>query len=99
VILAVRRVRGASLAPRIREGDYVIISRIPLFFHRLSVGDVVVFKQHEYGQLIKWVERIRPDGSLIVRGDDLDSIDSRRFGPIQVKAVVGLVLLHIPKIS
>lgn len=97
MILAVRRVRGASLAPRFREGDFVVISRIPLLFRRLAVGDVVVFKQAEYGQLIKRVERICKDGSLVVRGGDIDSVDSRCFGPIQVKTVLGLVLFHIPK--
>ncbi len=97
MILAIRRVRGVSLAPRFREGDYVVISRIPLLFRRPAVGDVVVFKQHEYGQLIKRVERIRPDGSLVVRGDDIDSLDSRRFGPVQAAAVEGVVIWHISR--
>ena len=97
MILAVRRVRGVSLAPRFREGDFVLISRIPLLFRRPAVGDVLVFKQPEYGQLIKRVEQIYADGSLDVRGDDIDSVDSRRFGPIQVEAVLGLVVLHVPK--
>ena len=91
------RVRGDSLAPRIRAGDFVLISRVPLLFRRPAVGDVLVFKQPEYGQLIKRVEKIHADGSFDVRGDDIDSIDSRRFGAVQVEAVVGLVVWHIAK--
>jgi signal peptidase I len=97
VILAVRRVRGGSLAPRFRAGDFVLISRFPLLFRRPAVGDVLVFKQPEYGQLIKRVEKIHADGSLDVRGETIDSVDSRRFGAIQVEAVVGLVIWHISK--
>jgi nickel-type superoxide dismutase maturation protease len=97
VILAVRRVRGDSLAPRFRAGDFVVISRIPLLFRRPAAGDVVVFRQPDYGQLIKRVEQVKSDGSLFVLGDDIDSVDSRRFGPIQPKALIGLVVLHVPR--
>jgi len=88
-------VRGSSLAPRIRDGDFVLVSRVPLWLRRPAAGDVVVFHQPDYGQLIKRVERVLPDGRLFVRGEDIDSVDSRRFGPLPPRAVQGLVVAHI----
>jgi hypothetical protein len=73
----------------------VIVSGLGL--PKLRCGDVVVFDHPEYGRLIKRVEQIEPCGHLHVRGDDIDSIDSRRFGPIPRSFVRARMIAHIKR--
>ncbi len=92
------KVSGDSLLPVYREGDFVVISTIPLFFGALKRGDIVVFRHEVYGTLIKMVEAMAPGGGeLYVVGTREDSVDSRRFGPISRQDVVGKVICHIKK--
>lgn len=97
MILQFIKVRGASLAPDFRDGDFVVTSTIPIFFRPLRPGDVVVFHQPGYGRLIKRVARIEPCGRLYVLGSGEGSVDSRAFGPIYPDALQGVVLWHIAK--
>ena len=89
------RVRGDSLAPRFRSGDFVAVSALPLRLRPPRPTDVLVFDHPEYGRLIKRLERVEPDGRLFMCGDDIDSVDSRRFGPIDTTTVRGVVVWHI----
>lgn len=93
ILLQVLRVRGDSLAPRYRDGDFVVISGLAI--NAIRPGDVVVFDHPEYGRLIKRVEGLEPCGHLRVRGDDIDLVDSRRFGPVPRSSVLGRVVWHI----
>ncbi len=94
----VLKVSENSLSPMYQEGDYVVISTIPLIFGAPRRGDVIVFRHAVYGTLIKMVEAVMPGGEeLRVLGTHADSVDSRRFGPISRQDVVGKVIWHIKK--
>ena len=94
----VLKVSENSLSPAYQEGDYVVISTIPLLFGAPRRGDVVVFRHALYGTLIKMVEAVMPGGEeLRVVGTHADSVDSRRFGPISRQDVIGKVIWHIKK--
>ncbi len=95
LILGVIKIKGNSLAPRLRAGDFVIVSGWALALRPCRPGDLVIFDQQEYGRLIKRVERVMPDGRLEVRGDDIDSTDSRLFGPVPPSALRARVLWAI----
>ena len=95
ILLKILHVQGDSLAPRYQNGDYVLITGWGA--KRARPGDVVIFDHPGYGRLIKRVESIEPCGALRVRGDDIDSVDSRRFGPVPLSAVLGRVIWHIRK--
>jgi signal peptidase I len=95
VILSIFKIRGTSLAPEFRDGDFVLASRLPIWFRRLRIGDVVVFRQPGYGTLIKRVAELTPCGHLMVQGDDVESVDSRAFGPVRPSDVRGRVVWHI----
>jgi signal peptidase I len=97
VIFEIFKVRGASLAPEYRDGDFVVASALPIFFRPPRVGQVIVFQHAVYGRLIKRVERIEPRGQIVVAGSGAGSIDSRTFGPIGRQAVRGVVLWHIKR--
>ena len=90
------RINSDSLSPEYQEGDFVLISKIPFFLRNISPGDVVVFRQIAYGRMIKRVERLDPHGGLVyVRGDHIDSKDSRHFGPIPRVDLLGKVIWHL----
>jgi signal peptidase I len=95
-MLSLLRVSGDSLAPAYQDGDFVVVSKIPFFLGMIRCGDIIVFKNSEYGTMIKKVDRITPGGDEIyVVGTHENSVDSRRFGAISKQAVVGKVIWHI----
>lgn len=97
-MIQIMRVSGNSLAPDFHEGDFVVIVKIPFFLHikRIKSGDVIVFSHPDYGIMVKRVESIFPvSGEIWVQGNHPSSIDSRQFGPIQQKDVIGKIIWHI----
>jgi phage repressor protein C with HTH and peptisase S24 domain len=94
----VLRVSGNSLSPEYADGDYVLLSRIPVLAGLLAPGDVIAFENDEFGVMIKLVDSISTDGTEItVKGTHPLSVDSGRFGPVKRKRVIGKVIRHIKK--
>jgi nickel-type superoxide dismutase maturation protease len=92
------KVTGDSLYPAYRQGDFVLVTKIPFFLNSILQGDVIVFNHPAYGTLIKCVESVSADhGAYIVLGMHENSVDSRHFGPVDRSAVVGKVIWHISK--
>jgi len=89
------KVADSSLTPDFEDGDYVVATRIPILFRAPRPGQVVVFRQAEYGTMIKRVERVLDDENLFVVGTHTWSVDSRQFGPVKRSDVIGVVVLHI----
>jgi len=86
--LFIRRVVGASMAPKLQPGQLIIATSL---FRRLRTGQVVVVHTNNR-ELIKRIERIDHD-KLFVIGDNLaQSTDSRQFGWLDRRAVVGRVI-------
>jgi hypothetical protein len=74
----------------------VLVSKIPFFFYPVRSGDVIVFKHVLYQTMIKYVDRFDQETGLIfVVGSNPESIDSRTFGPIRLRTVLGKVIWHI----
>lgn len=92
------KVSGESLTPEFQEGDFVLIAKIPFLLSRLKPGDVIVFRQPEFGVMIKKIDFILPGGSeFFVIGSHDRSLDSRRFGPVKRDDLIGKVIWHIRK--
>ncbi len=97
-MLRVLKVRGDSLYPCYREGDYVLIAKIPLVALTPHPGDVVAFRHPELGLLIKRVDYFSPDRKAVfLLGTRPDSVDSRQFGFVPVKDLLGKVVWRIPR--
>ena len=86
------RVRGESMLPVYRPGDFVIVRRVSR--STLKAGDVVVFENFFYGMLIKKIDKVREEG-VYVLGTGENSLDSRRLGPVPLEAIQGKVIWHI----
>lgn len=81
------------MAPRIAESDYVVVNKLSYLLGKPREGDVVVAKHPNTGRLIvKRISEIRAD-KYVLRGDnERESTDSRGFGPVTKKMLVGKVL-------
>lgn len=97
MLLRILKVSGQSLMPVYQDGDFVLVSKIPILFRGIRPGDFVVFQHPRHGKLIKRVERLESEGaSVYLLGTNSRSIDSRDFGAVPRGMVLGKVILHIP---
>lgn len=91
------RVRGQSLTPQIEDGDFVLALKFPIFFS-IRAGELILFRKAPYGVLIKRVEAVDEQGRVFwVRGNHPDSIDSRTFGVVRAREVLGKVVACFSK--
>lgn len=86
-------VKGGSMKPYLVEGEKVWINRLAYIFHAPKIGDIVVVRHPAKKVLIiKRIKDINKD-RYFVTGDNLnESTDSRHFGWIQKKQILGKVL-------
>ncbi len=90
------RIKGDSLYPDYRNGDYVLVTQSPFVLQHLKVGALVAFTHLQYGLMIKQIADVSADRqALDVRGTIIESIDSRQFGPVPLRDVLGKVIWHI----
>jgi signal peptidase I len=91
-MLKLIRVKGNSLRPEVQDGDIVLILTWRRLW-RLNPGDRVVFRQPEYGTLIKKIERRGPGADQVfVTGTNAASVDSYEFGPVPLGSILGKVI-------
>lgn len=87
-------VRGHSMQPFLNEGDRVVVFRWAYIFSRPKVGDVVVFRHSDRNEYIKRISAAAEKNEFVVAGDNKrDSMDSRKHGHVQRKAVIGKVIM------
>lgn len=93
-------IQGESLEPEFHPGDYVLAASLPGWWHRLRPGDVVVCRHPAYGTLVKRIEKMDPARQEVqLIGSHPESIDSRVFGALPRKQVIGKVIWHVRKSS
>jgi signal peptidase I len=78
------------MEPTLSAGDRLLVVRSP----RLRVGDVVALRApgDERTVLVKRVEALVPEGVVVLGDNRAASTDSRGFGPVPRKAVLGRVI-------
>jgi len=79
---------GPSMMPTLLDGDRCLVRRT----RRVGRGDLVVFTDPEYPSrlIVKRVVGLAPNG-IEVAGDNLDaSRDSRSFGAVPSRSVLGI---------
>jgi signal peptidase I len=85
------------MAPEYSPGDFVLVSKIPFLITPPIPGDVIAFRQPGYGLLIKRIQNVTREEEVNVIGNLPESVDSRVFGPVRHKDIVGKVIWHIKK--
>jgi hypothetical protein len=92
------RVAGRSMEPEFREGDFVMVSKLPLKPKYVRPGTHIAFVHSKYGMLIKKVQEYNPELKLLwATGTSRFSIPTHEIGPIPVKNVLGEVVGHVRK--
>ena len=92
------KVVDRSMEPLFNEGDFVIVEKFSYLFNKPRERDVVVLRHpHNNKYLLKRISKAI-NGAVFVEGDNKNgSEDSRQFGPISKKEIIGKVLMRIFK--
>ncbi len=85
------------MTPAFRVGDRILVNRLSYLLNKPRIRDVVVLKREKF--IIKRIAKIKPsaDGDIFfVTGDNRrESTDSRHFGWVRKKDIVGRVMFKI----
>lgn len=81
------------MLPSLHPGDIVLVSRMLYMLKKPQAGDLIVLKDPRDGKiLVKRIAKIE-EGKYVVVGDNPEySTDSRVFGMIEKKDIVGKVI-------
>ncbi|MBI2592721.1 MAG: nickel-type superoxide dismutase maturation protease [Candidatus Colwellbacteria bacterium] len=88
-------VSGRSMEPVFREGGKLLVSNLIYKFRGPKADEVVVLKDPRDGRLIlKRIKEVRGDEYFVSGDNEGESTDSRSFGWITKKDVLGKVLIR-----
>lgn len=88
------KIKNDSMLPSFKEKDEVIT--FPYIFSQPKIGDVIVFR-HIVPPFIfcKRIMKIMDDGIWVEGENKKISIDSRKFGLVERKNIIGKVILKL----
>lgn len=81
------------MTPVFKENDTVLVNRLSYFLSKPKVGDVVVLKREKF--IIKRIARIKDNKVFIVGDNKSESTDSRSFGWVSKKAILGKAIYRL----
>ena len=92
-------VEGNSMSPSYNQGDWLIIRRLSGQEHRLKIGKLYLISDPSRTgvKLLKRLTQTRIEHGVIrfwVEGDNPESTDSRSWGWLEARQIVGKVLLR-----
>lgn len=87
-------VSGRSMEPAFSSGQILLVSFLPYLFQSPKIRDVVVMKDPRNGKfLLKRIIQINQEKYFVEGDNKKESTDSRVFGLLDKKNIVGKVLL------
>lgn len=91
-------VRGSSMSPTYNEGDRLFVSHIPYLLSPPKTNDVVIVKDPRTSRLLlKRITKIKSDAYFVTGDNPKVSTDSRTFGEVARKSIIGKVLFRYKK--
>lgn len=86
-----RRVSGKSMLPSLKPGQFVLVSSS---VKNVKPGNIVVFN-HGGLEKIKRVEKVQKSSVIVLGDNQAHSTDSRDFGSIPNKNILGKVVFKL----
>lgn len=87
------KIEGSSMCPSFKPGDTVLVNKFSYLLSRPRMGDVIVLKRKKF--IMKRIIKIDKN-EFFVEGDNKErSTDSRSFGWVNKKEIIGKVFLKI----
>src|SRR4029077_12184518 len=87
------KISGTSMEPTIKAGETVLVNRLKYWFTKPKKDDIIGFHEPRDGKIL--IKRItkKSGTKYFVEGDNKSaSTDSRVFGWIEKKAIIGKVV-------
>lgn len=81
------------MEPKFKDGDVVLVNRLSYLLSKPKVGDLVALKHGKY--IIKRIRAIEEKQIFVIGDNKKESTDSRKFGWINKKEIVGKVIFKI----
>lgn len=91
-ILCFYEVKGRSMQPFLRSGDYVFATRL---YISIAINDLIVVNHPRYGRIIKRVSNINQALGVCLSGDNKESVTSDEMGWISLNQVGAKVIFSI----
>lgn len=86
------KVKGQSMLPDIRHGDYLIIRT---FYKKIRIDSIVVIAHQKYGVIVKKVCQILDNGDCLVTSTNPQGISSEEIGHISIQQIIGIKVFHV----
>ncbi len=87
------KIQGNSMYPAFNSGDVVLVNRLAFFFKNPKIGDIIVLKKER--DIIKRIIKVKDNRFFVVGDNKKESTDSRQFGWIGRKEIVGKVIFKL----
>lgn len=87
------KIEGNSMFPTFKSGDIALVYKFSYFLSRPKIGDVIVLKKKKF--IIKRIAKINDDKVFVIGDNINESTDSRNFGWVNKKEIIGKVILKI----
>ncbi len=88
-------IRGHSMEPTFRHGSRVLASSIPYIISPPKVGDIVIVKKKTETLFVKRIQKVQKDRYFLIGDNPTDSLDSRQFGWVEKKDIIGKVIFAL----
>lgn len=84
------------MEPAYKSGDILFVNKFFYFFRNPQVSDIVVLKDPRDAKLIlKRIAKIRDNTYFVLGDNEAESTDSRHFGFINKKQIMGKVIYKL----
>lgn len=81
------------MKPAILEDQKILVSSIPYFFSKPKKDDIVAFKL-DSKTFVKRIQSTNGNNYFLQGDNKNDSLDSRKFGVVERKDILGKVIWH-----
>jgi nickel-type superoxide dismutase maturation protease len=87
------QISGNSMKPTFTSGETVLVNKLAFLIVEPKQGDIIVIKRDKL--LVKRVEKKKENSFFVVGDNKKESTDSRHFGWVDKKDIVGKVIYKI----